>query len=61
MNTLRKFFGNSLNTIFVIVAVLTIFGAINITAAFLILLLCVLFYIEDHLRKIHATLNKSEK
>jgi O-antigen ligase len=61
MNAIRKFLSNSLNVVVCIVIVLTITGLINLTAAFFILLLTVLFHIEDHLRRILTVVSKPEK
>lgn len=53
---IRKYFSNSLNVVFLIVVVLTIVGLINFVAGFMILLLAILFWIEDHLRAIRQSL-----
>lgn len=49
---MKKFFSNGLNIIWLIVALLYTFDQITVLAAFAILVLSVLFYIEEHLRKI---------
>lgn len=56
---LRKHFSSGINIVFSIVVVLSILGVINYVAAFAILVLAALFYIEDHLRTL-VILKKQE-
>ena len=56
---MKRFFSSGLNVLFLVVVVLTLVGAINYLAAWLILVLSVLFYIEDHLRTL-VILKKQE-